>query len=368
MEENIPTSMFAWRKHRGSAKPVWSQAISLIFVWEEVPVPETPSTGVLCKMLASGVCRSDHYLLALDDNRPWFQERFTLGHEGCGRIVRMGNDTQGSEFKIGDIVAMHAVPGCGKPECSECSRDLSQLCERCHHSGIGQDGFYAPYAAVDIRALVLVPESVSLAEAAVATDAVTTAYHAIRRRGEVKKTETIFLFGLGGLGFNALQILHAIGARVIVSDLRENLLKDAAKLGIPKADLIFPGQPVQEFVNRNGLAGKIDTVLDFVGTHQTFEDAQQIVRRGRKLVCIGTLNTENTIHMKLGIRKRLSIIFSYGGQVSDLQEILQHLATGSIKPQVEYAILKDFPAILKDLTEGKIQSRVALMHEEAGQE
>lgn len=176
----------------------------------------------------------------------------------------------------GDIVALHAVPGCGKPECPECSRDLSQLCESCHHSGIGQDGFYAPYAAVDLRALVLVPEGVSPAEAAVATDAVTTAYHAIRRRGEVRKTETVFLFGLGGLGFNALQILHAIGARVIVSDLRETLLNDAAKLGIPETDLIFPGQSVQEFVNRHGLAGKIDTVLDFVGTHQTFEDAQQI--------------------------------------------------------------------------------------------
>lgn len=72
--------------------------------------------------------------------------------------------------------------------------------------------------------------------------------------------------------------------------------------------------------------------------------------------------------MKVGIRKRLSIIFSYGGQVSDLQEVLQHLATGSIKPQVECASLKDFPAILKDLTDGKVRSRVALMHEEAGQE
>jgi propanol-preferring alcohol dehydrogenase len=108
----------------------------------------------------------------------------------------------------------------------------------------------------------------------VATDAVTTAYHAIHRRGEVKATETVFLFGLGGLGFNALQIVHNIGARIIVCDIRQERLDEAAKLGIPSVDIVPIGKSPQEFVSENDL--KIDTVLDFVGTHQTFEDAQHI--------------------------------------------------------------------------------------------
>jgi propanol-preferring alcohol dehydrogenase len=176
----------------------------------------------------------------------------------------------------GDIVALHAVPGCGQDECPECSRDLDQLCERGHHSGIGQDGFYAPFAAVDIKAAVKVPNGVTPAEAAVATDAVTTAFHAITRRGEVKKHETVFLFGLGGLGFNALQIVRHIGSRVIVSDIRQELLDEAKALGIPEKDIVPVGKSPQEFVKENSLEGKIDTVLDFVGTHQTFEDAQHI--------------------------------------------------------------------------------------------
>lgn len=116
-------------------------------------------------------------------------------------------------------------------------------------------------------------------EAAVATDAVTTAYHAVHRRGEVKPTETVFLFGLGGLGFNALQIVLNIGARVIVSDVREHLLQEAAAIGVPIQDLVPVGKHVQDFVIEQGLTGKIDTVLDFVGTHQTFEDAQHIGER-----------------------------------------------------------------------------------------
>lgn len=114
--------------------------------------------------------------------------------------------------------------------------------------------------------------------AAVACDAVTTAYHAITRRGEVKATELCFLFGLGGLGFNALQIVHNIGARVIVSDVKQERLNDAKALGIPEEDIVPVGESVVDFVRQKGL--HIDTVLDFVGTHQTFDNAQDIGEYG----------------------------------------------------------------------------------------
>lgn len=171
---------------------------------------------------------------------------------------------------------MFAVPGCGLEDCDDCAQGLSQLCEQGHHSGIGEDGFYAPYAAVHVRALAQVPHGVSPAEAAVATDAVATAYHAIHRRGQVKSTETVFLFGLGGLGFNALQVILGIGARVLVSDIREDMLREALAIGVAAQDIVPAGQSVQGFVKACGMAGKIDTVLDFVGKNQTFEDAQQI--------------------------------------------------------------------------------------------
>jgi propanol-preferring alcohol dehydrogenase len=195
----------------------------------------------------------------------------------------------------------------------------------------------------------------------VATDAVNTAYHAIHRRAEVKPSETVFLFGLGGLGFNALQLVHAIGARVVVSDIREESVEEARKLGIPEQDIVPVGKSPQDFVNERGLL--IDTVLDFVGTHQTFEDAQHIVRRGGKLLCIGSLDTENTIHMKIGTRKRLSYIFSYGGQVRDLKLVLDMIAQGTIRPQVDVGRLEDFPEVLRELEGGRVKGRIALLHE-----
>ena len=279
-------------------------------------MPKATGTNVLIRILASGgmylipdfpmqstadmllpVCRSDRSLLTLEKQADWFQTKWTLGHEGCGRIAEFGPDVpEDTTFKVvswhyrfnfrffqptqplttnqGDIVALHSVPGCGGSDCTECSRDLPQICEHGHHSGIGQDGYYTSYAAIDIRGLVLVPEGVTPAEAAVATDAVNTAYHAIHRRAEVKASETVFLFGLGGLGFNALQVIHNIGARVIISDIRQQRLDEAVRLGIPEADIVPVGKSPVEFVKERGLL--IDTVADFVGTHQTFDDAQDI--------------------------------------------------------------------------------------------
>ncbi|KAI9372346.1 hypothetical protein BJX61DRAFT_542822 [Aspergillus egyptiacus] len=64
---SIPTTMHAWRKHKGNPVPVW----------EEVPVPSAPPTGLLVKLLASGVCHSDQALLDVED-RPHFNDVYTL--------------------------------------------------------------------------------------------------------------------------------------------------------------------------------------------------------------------------------------------------------------------------------------------------
>lgn len=353
MVADIPKTMHAWRKHRGTMTPVW----------EEVPVPETPSTGFLVRMIASGVCRSDHNLTVNEAQPAWFQQKFTLGHEGCGQIIKVGPSVPSSSgFQIGDTIALLAVPGCGAEDCQECGRDLPQLCQRGHHSGIGQDGFYAPFAAIDIRGAVKVPNRVTPSQAAVATDAVTTAYHAIHRRGEIKENETVFLFGLGGLGFNALQIIRAIRARVLVSDVKQENIDDALALGVPQSDLVPVGANIREWVKKNDWEGKIDIVADFVGTEQTFSDAQHIVRQAGRMLCVGTLNHENTVHMKIGIRKRLSIIFSYGGQVKDLKEALDLIAEGVLNPIVEDGKLEDFPNVLKGLENGDVKGRIALLH------
>lgn len=88
-----------------------------------------------------------------------------------------------------------------------------------------------------------------------------------------------------------------------------------------------------------------------------------IVRQAGKILCVGTLNHENTVHMKVGIRKRLSIVFSYGGQTRDLKDALDLIQKGVLNPQVADGKLADLPMVLKGLEAGKIKGRIALLHD-----
>ena len=81
------------------------------------------------------------------------------------------------------------------------------------------------------------------------------------------------------------------------------------------------------------------------------------------MLCVGTLNHENTVHMKVAIRKRLDIIFSYGGQTGDLKEALGLIAKGILNPMVADGKIEDFPEVMADLEVGKVQGRIALLFE-----
>lgn len=76
---------------------------------------------------------------------------------------------------------------------------------------------------------------------------------------------------------------------------------------------------------------------------------------------MGTLNHENTVHMKIGIRKRLDIIFSYGGQTRDLKEALDLIEEGILDPIVADGRLADFPRVLRELEAGTVRGRIALL-------
>ncbi|MGI6359719.1 MAG: hypothetical protein ACOX02_01575 [Acholeplasmatales bacterium] len=70
-----------------------------------------------------------------------------------------------------------------------------------------------------------------MAEAASATDAGMTSYHAIFTRGEAKPEMNIALIGIGGLGQFGLQALLAAGFKnVFAVDINEKAIELAKKI------------------------------------------------------------------------------------------------------------------------------------------
>ncbi|OAG37755.1 hypothetical protein AYO21_07998 [Fonsecaea monophora] len=283
------------------------------------------------------------------------------GHEGCGEVVSVGAKV--TKFKPGEMVSILSVPGCGKATCRECSGGVPQICTGGQNYGIGHDGSFAPYVAIQERAAIKLPSSVGAAAGAVATDACMTAYQAIARRAKVKEGDTVLLFGLGGLGFNALQMIVNIGARVIVVDKRREVLDAAVKFGVKSEDVVPVETPsVSEWVTNKSLV--VDSAIDFVGVPETFKAAIESVRKAGTVVLVGLLHGELTLPSLVAVRKQLDILCSYGGTTDDLVACLDLISNGVITPQVETGSMADFPRILADLHAGKIKSRIALVPED----
>lgn len=258
--------MLAWQKHFNAEDPKKPQEV-------HVPIPSAPPDGLLIKIHAAGVCHSDFALLDAQLRAPYMNDQYTLGHEGAGEVVEVGSDVKDGEWKVGDRVAILSVAGCQRKECGECSRDLAQICQTGEHYGIGVDGSYAEYIAIKAHAAAKLPDGVPYEQGAVATDACMTAYHAVVGTGDVKKGETVVIIGIGGLGFNGMQIAKARGARVIVKDNRQEVLDEAVKFGISKDDIVPKDQAVDEWVKEKGIF--VDTVVDFAGKEETFSAAQK---------------------------------------------------------------------------------------------
>lgn len=76
---------------------------------------------------------------------------------------------------------------------------------------------------------------------------------------------------------------------------------------------------------------------------------------------IGLLAHQLNVNTLRCITKHITVLFSYGGLPQDVEEGLEMIAQGTLRPQVETGSLDDFPKVLDDLHQGRIKSRIALI-------
>jgi propanol-preferring alcohol dehydrogenase len=88
------------------------------------------------------------------------------------------------------------------------------------------------------------------------------------------------------------------------------------------------------------------------------------VRAGGRACQVGLLGPELVLMNSLAVRKKLTILCSYGGIYEDVADCLNLISEGKLKPQVETGNMDDFPSVLERLHEGNIKSRIALIPSE----
>lgn len=192
---------------------------------ETVDDPACPDNGVVLEVAACGVCRSDFH--GWTGGHPKVINGSILGHEYCGTVVDAGPQSQ---HKIGERLIAPFILGCGA--CPSCQTGASNTCAHQIVPGFGAPGAYAEYVAVPYdHNLVALPESMSPALAAGLGCRVTTAWHALTDRADVKAGEWVAVHGTGGIGLSALLLAKMLGAQVVVVDIVDEKLEHAVAHG-----------------------------------------------------------------------------------------------------------------------------------------
>ena len=256
---------------------------TLAFAVEEVPVPVPAADEVLVAVAAAGVCLSDLHLidgtLRVWDNE---QPKLTLGHEVAGTVAVLGSAVPAS-VTVGRRVILQAGQTCGR--CELCVR--LRPCLTGVTRGLHYDGGWAQYALARHDTLVPIPDHLPFDEAAIIPDAVSTPYAAITATAGVRPAQSVGVWGVGGLGAHAVQLLRLTGAAPILAvdplpGARDRALAFGADLALDPAEPDF----AQRILTATGGRG-LDYAFDFAGLPAVREQSAQVLALGGALVIVG---------------------------------------------------------------------------------
>jgi alcohol dehydrogenase (nicotinoprotein) len=313
---------------------------------------DEPKTGeVLVRFVASGLCHSDDHLRTGD-----IPVRYPIvgGHEGAGIVERVGEGV--TRLAPGDHVAASFLPVCG--HCRFCARGQTNLCDlgmflvdNClpdgtfrFHSG-GEDfgqmcllGTFSQYAVLSEHSVVKVDDDLPLEVVALVGCGVPTGFGTAVKAGEVQPGDTTVVYGIGGVGINAVQGAAFAGARNIIA--------------------VDPVESKHEIAKRFGATHAVATAAD---AQELAQELSNGVGADQALITIGVA-TEDVITAAFGvIRKRGTVVItSIGGpgnkniqlpsfELTLFEKRLQGALFGSSNP------FDDIPRLLSLYKAGKLK-------------
>jgi alcohol dehydrogenase len=298
---------------------------------QNVADPAPSDGGVVIKVMACGICRSDWH--GWMGNDPDIKLPHVPGHELAGVIEAIGKNV--SNFKIGERVTLPFVCGCGA--CGQCKSGNQQVCDLQFQPGFTHWGGFAEYVAINYADtnLVRLPDEIDFVTASSLGCRFVTSFRAVVEQGKVVPDQWVAVWGCGGVGLSAVMIASAFGANVIAIDIANDKLEFAGSVGaaatINSAETPDIVQAVKDITG-----GGAHVSIDALGHPQLCFDSISSLRKRGKHIQVGIMNSgehKTPIPIDLVIGRELEILGSHGMQAHKYPEMLAMITSDKLQPQ-----------------------------------
>jgi alcohol dehydrogenase len=322
----------------------------------EAPDPRPRPDGVVVRVGASGLCRSDwHGWMGHDAD---VRVPHVPGHEFAGTVLETGKDVR--KWRKGDRITVPFSMGCGS--CERCRAGDEQICDRYYQPGFTGWGTFAEFVALpyaDVN-LVRLPDSMTFTTAALLGCRFATAYRAVVAQGRTQRGEWVAVHGCGGVGLSATMIARALDARVIGVDIAGDKLELARGCG---AEIVIDAKATADVAGaiREVTAGGAHVSIDALGSPDTCRNSILSLRKRGRHIQVGLLLADQSdppVPMSQVVARELEIRGTHGLQAREYAGLLDLITKGQLHPEkmlgktitlsqvgAELAALGSFPGV-----------------------
>ncbi|EFY85847.1 alcohol dehydrogenase, putative [Metarhizium acridum CQMa 102] len=338
----------------------------------DLAVPDPGPGEVLVRLSHSGVCHSDLGVMtnswsALPLPTPAGQ---VGGHEGVGKIVKLGPGAETSGLSIGDRVGVKWISSaCG--HCEPCQAGSDGLCFNQKISGYYTPGTFQQYVTGPAHYVTPIPEQLDSAQAAPLLCGGITVYSALRR-SQARSGQWVVITGAGGgLGHLAVQLAsRGMGLRVVGVDhaSKADLVRSSGAehfvdfTQFPKDDAAGAGITAHVKKLCGGLGAH--AVIVCTASNEAYAQALGFLRFNGTLVCVGLpehgaipIATANPGAM---VSNQFTVCGSAVGNRQDAIETLDFAARGIIRSEIRVEKMSELTRVFEEMRQGKLQGRVVL--------
>lgn len=330
---------------------------------EEISIPSPKDNQVKIAVKFAGICGSDLHeynngpqLIPVDKPYPLngHQGTTTLGHEFSGVVEEIGKNVK--NIKKGDRVTVEPI--FKNPESLFITTGEYNLSEPLGFVGLTSNGGFAKYVLVEDYMVHKMPDNMSFEQGAIVEPAAVAAY-AIQKSG-MKIGDTVFIVGAGPIGLLTVQVAVATGAsQIFVSDLSENRLKKAKKVGATHtfdASDKNISQTIKEMTG-NG----VDIFIDAAGVQASFDTGMNSLRNGGTAILVALFG-KKIMHDALSQTLRELTIIGTAAYRNIFPQVIALISSGRLPVEklitsvisLDEIVEKGFETLTKNPSEVKI--------------